>query len=156
MAEEKTEQQFSLQRIYIKDMSFEAPNSRETFSSEARWQPKMNLDISTGNNKLDDNHFEVVLRLTVTATQEDKTAYIAEIQQAGIFLCNSLGDQLPQVLGALCPGILFPYAREAIDSVVVRGSFPPVMLSPINFDAFYQQALEKAKADAAEKGESEA
>ncbi len=142
------EQQFALRRIYVKDLSFEAPGGTELFSSTANWQPKMNLDLNTSSNKLDEQHYEVVLRLTLTASIEEKTAYIAEIQQAGVFFCQNFGDALHQVLGSVCPGILFPYAREAIDSVVTRGSFPPVMLSPINFDAFYKQAMEKARAEA--------
>ncbi|MGI9292947.1 MAG: protein-export chaperone SecB, partial [Pseudomonadales bacterium] len=94
--------------------------------------------------------YEVVLKLTLTAKQEDRTAFLVEVEQAGIFLCKGLEDQsLHQVLGALCPSILFPYAREIIDTTVVKGAFPAVMLAPINFDAFYQQALERQKQEAA-------
>lgn len=146
-AADPSEQQFALKRIYVKDLSFEVPNSTETFAQQAAWQPKMNLDLNTTASKLDDDHHEVVLRLTLTATQDDNTMYVVEIQQAGIFQASNFGDNLHQLLGSVCPGILFPYAREAIDSVVVRGSFPPVMLSPINFDAFYQQAMERAQAE---------
>lgn len=147
-ASNENEQQFALKRIYVKDLSFEVPGGSETFASMTDWKPKMNLDLNTGSSQLDENHYEVALKLTVTAMIEEKTAYIAEIEQAGVFLAANFGENLQQVLGAHCPGILFPYAREAIDSVVTRGSFPAVMLAPINFDAFYQQAVEKAKAEA--------
>lgn len=147
-AQAGTEQQFALKRIYVKDLSFEVPNGAEVFTGTASWQPKMNLDLNTSSNRLDDEHFEVSLRITLTATQDETTAYVAEIQQSGVFMCANFGDNLHQVLGSVCPGILFPYAREAIDSVVTRGSFPAVMLSPINFDAFYQQAMEKARQEA--------
>lgn len=142
MAEEH-EQQFALQRIYIRDLSFEMPEGPDMF--KLKWQPQMNLDINTRHNALDDDNHEVVLTLTLTAKLDDKTAYLVEVQQAGIFLAKGLGDQLPQVLGALCPSILFPYAREAIDTAVTKASFPAVMLAPINFDAFYARALEQAK-----------
>jgi preprotein translocase subunit SecB len=135
-------QQFALQRIFIKDLSFEAPQGSKAFSQQ--WRPQVNLDLNTRNSKLDDDNYEVVLTLTVTAKQEDETAFLVEVQQGGIFLCKGLeGDQLHQVLGSLCPSILFPYARETIDSLVVKGSFPPLMIAPVNFEALYQQALVK-------------
>lgn len=149
-AAEGNEQQFALKRIYVRDLSFEVPNGAELFSGAGDWQPKMNLDLNTSTKPIDEQHYEVSLRITLTATHEEKTAYVAEVQQSGVFLCNNFGDNLHQLLGSVCPGILFPYAREAIDSVVTRGSFPAVMLAPINFDAFYQQAMEKARAEAAE------
>lgn len=153
MAEDQAkaaQQQFALQRIFIKDMSFEAPMGARAFQQQ--WKPKVHLDLNTANSQLDDKHFEVVLTLTVTAKQDEDTAFLIEIQQAGIFMCAGLEPAaLRQVLGAMCPNILFPYAREAVDSVVMRGSFPPLMLAPVNFDALYQQALqqqEKEKGDA--------
>lgn len=142
--EQQPGQQFGLQRIYTRDVSFEAPEGPNPYVQ--RWQPKMNLDLNAKNSKLEDEFFEVVLTLTLTAKHEEATAYIVEVQQAGIFMCKGIEDkQLHQVLGSLCPSILFPYARETIDSMVVKGGFPAVMLAPINFDAFYQQALERAK-----------
>ncbi|ROR98872.1 protein translocase subunit secB [Sinobacterium caligoides] len=133
-------QQFALQRIFIKDLSFEAPQGAAAFKQQ--WRPQVNLDLNTRNSKLDDDNYEVVLTLTVTAKQDDETAFLIEVQQGGIFLCKGLeGEQLHQVLGSLCPSILFPYARETIDSLVVKGSFPPLMIAPVNFEALYQQAL---------------
>lgn len=145
MAEEQVnqpQQQFALQRIFIKDISFEAPLGAKAFQKQ--WKPQVHLDLNTVNSKLDDNHYEVVLTLTVTAKQEEETAFLIEVQQAGIFMCSGLdASALRQVLGAMCPNILFPYAREAVDSLVTKGSFPPLMLAPVNFDALYQQALQQ-------------
>ncbi|MGI9285356.1 MAG: protein-export chaperone SecB [Pseudomonadales bacterium] len=142
--EQQPGQQFGLQRIYTRDVSFEAPEGPNPYAQQ--WQPKMNLDLNAKNTKIDAEHFEVVLTLTLTAKHEEATAYLVEVQQAGVFMCKGIEDQqLHQVLGSLCPSILFPYAREMIDSMVVKGGFPAVMLAPINFDAFYQQALERAQ-----------
>jgi len=143
MAEENSnapQQQFALQRIYIKDLSFESPQGFKAFTRE--WKPAIKMDLNTRHEKIDDNNYEVVLTMTLTATQNDEVAFLIELQQAGVFLCKGIeGPQLGQVLGALCPGILFPYARETVDSLVIKGSFPALMLAPVNFDALYQQAL---------------
>ena len=155
MAEEQNTQQaaqqFALQRIYVKDVSFETPGGIEIFRQA--WKPRVNLEMNTRQNKIDDQNYEVILTLSVTASQEDKTAFIVEIQQAGIFFVAGLPEQqLRQLLATVCPSILFPYAREAIDSLVVRGSYPPLMLAPVNFDALYLQAMrqQQEKAQAAE------
>jgi preprotein translocase subunit SecB len=137
---QQPQQQFALQRIFVKDLSFEAPMGAEAFKKQ--WKPQINLDLNTRHSKLDENNFEVVLTLTITAKQEEETAFLVEIQQGGIFFVKGLeGPQLNQILGAMCPNILFPYARETVDNVVTKGSFPPLMLAPVNFDALYQQAL---------------
>lgn len=149
MAEEQAapEQQFALQRIYIKDVSFESPMGAKAFTQQ--WQPQVHMDLNTRNSKLDDNNHEVVLTLTISAKLGEETAFLIEVQQAGIFLCQGLEDQqLHQVLGAMCPAILFPYARETVDNLVVKGSFPPLMLAPVNFDALYQQALQQQQQEA--------
>lgn len=152
-ANQQPAQQFALQRIYIKDVSFETPQGHEAFRQQ--WKPRINLEINTKQNKIDDQNFEVILTLQVTATQDDKTMFLAEVQQGGIFHINGLeGDQLRQVLGTVCPSILFPYAREAIDNLVTRGSFPPLMLAPVNFDALYQQAMAQAAQKAQEQAAS--
>lgn len=141
MAEQQA-QQFAIQRVYIKDISFETPTGVEAFQTQ--WQPQVQLDVNTRANKLADDAHEVVLSLTVTATQDEKTMLLIEIQQAGIFAHQGIdGDQLNHVLNTVCPNILFPYAREMIDSLAVKGSFPALMLAPINFDALYQQALQQ-------------
>lgn len=144
-AEENQGPQFSLQRIYVRDLSFEAPKSPEIFRQE--WRPAVELDINTRNRSLEGDFHEVVLALTVTVKVGEETAFVAEVQQAGIFLIKGLdGAGMNHTLGAFCPNILFPYAREALDNLVIRGSFPALMLAPVNFDALYAQELERAQA----------
>lgn len=151
-SDNQNQPQFALQRIYLKDLSFESPNSPLVFQEQ--WKPQVNLDLNTTHNKIGDNQYEVVLSLTVTSKVEDKVAFIVEIQQAGVFMVKGIENaQLSQMLGAYCPNILFPYARETIDGVVNRGSFPALMLAPVNFDAIYAQAL-KRKQEEAGGGES--
>lgn len=146
--------QFALQRIYVKDISFESPKAPEVFRKE--WQPKVNLDLNTRKNKLDDGVFEVVLSLTVSVTNNEEPAFVAEVQQAGIFVVTGMSNaDLDKALASFCPNILFPYAREAIDNLVTRGSFPPVMLAPVNFDALYAQALAQKQAEAEKQSEAE-
>lgn len=136
------QQQFALQRIFVKDMSFEAPMGAGAFQKQ--WKPAVNLDLNTKNAKIGEDSYEVVLTLTVTAKQEEEVAFLIELQQAGVFFCKGVEDSaLHQILGAMCPTILFPYARETIDSIVSKGSFPPLMLAPVNFDALYQQAVQQ-------------
>jgi len=136
--------QFQLQRIYVKDLSFEAPLGHAVFQKQ--WKPKVQLDLNTTTNKLDEKNFEVVLRLTITAKQDDETAFLVEVHQAGIFGCDGFdSQQLHQVLNMMCPNILFPYARETIDGMVLKGSFPPLMIAPVNFEALYQQSLARAE-----------
>ncbi|MFJ4144525.1 protein-export chaperone SecB [Pseudomonas sp. NPDC089734] len=139
---EENAPQFSLQRIYVRDLSFEAPKSPAIFRQE--WTPSVSLDLNTRQKSLEGDFYEVVLTLSVTVNNGDEVAFIVEVQQAGIFLIKGLDDaSLSHTLGAFCPNILFPYAREAIDNLVVRGSFPALMLSPVNFDALYAQELQR-------------
>ncbi|MFT4713246.1 MAG: preprotein translocase subunit SecB [Candidatus Azotimanducaceae bacterium] len=132
--------QFALQRIYVKDASFESPRAPACFVDQ--WKPKVNLDLNTRHSRLENDVFEVVLHVTITTRNEaDEVMYLAEVQQAGIFLIKGLGDEaLSQTLGSFCPSVLFPYVREAIDSLVLKASFPPLMLAPVNFDAIYEQS----------------
>lgn len=134
--------QFSLQRIYVRDLSFEDPKSPEIFRQE--WRPSVELDINTRHRALEGDFQEVVLKLSVTVKNGEETAFIAEVQQAGIFLIKGLdASAMSHTLGAFCPNILFPYAREALDNLVIRGSFPALMLAPVNFDALYAQELQR-------------
>lgn len=146
---ENNQPQFNLQRIYVKDLSFESPKAPAVFQSE--WSPQVNLDLSTRNNKLQDDIYEVVLSLSVTVTNgEEEVTFIAEVQQAGIFAISGLDEEsMRHTLGAFCPNILFPYAREAVDNLVLRGSFPPLMLAPVNFDALFAQSEQRRAAEAA-------
>lgn len=144
-------QQFALQRIYIKDLSFEAPMGPKAFRQQ--WKPQVSQELNTKTSKIEDDFYEVVLTLTITVKLEEETAFLVEVQQAGLFAVKGIeGQQLAQVLNTACPNILFPYAREAIDNAVTKGSFPALMLPPVNFDALFAQALAQAK----EKQEQEA
>jgi len=149
--------QFAIQRVYTKDVSFETPNSPAIFQKE--WKPEIKLDLDTRSNKLADNTYEVVLAVTVTATVEGQTAFLAEVQQAGIFTIGNLPEaQLAHTIGAFCPTTLFPYARETVASLVNRGSFPQFNLSPVNFEALFasyvQQRQAEAKVNAPESAET--
>lgn len=141
---------FALQRIYVKDSSFESPRSPAIF--QGQWAPKISFNLGSKSARVSEDVYEVVLTITVEAKVEDNAAFLAEVHQAGIFTCAGLGNaDLEQVLSAVCPNILFPYAREAIDSLVIKGSFPPVNLSPVNFDALYAQSKQQQAAEAAAK-----
>jgi preprotein translocase subunit SecB len=130
--------QFALQRIFLKDCSFESPRSPLVFQSQ--WSPKINFDIKTRSSKVQDDVYEVVLVLTAEAQIDENPAFLVEVHQAGIFTAKDFDDtQLEQLLATVCPNILFPYAREAVDGLVTKGSFPALMLAPINFDALYAQ-----------------
>jgi preprotein translocase subunit SecB len=133
---------FTIQRIYLKDASFESPNTPAVFNED--WQPEVNINLNTQSQSLGDNHHEVVLKVTVTATQQEKTVFVAEVQQAGIFNINNMSEnELHYVLGSFCPGLLFPYVREAISNLVARGGFPHFYLAPIDFEQVYKQHLEQ-------------
>ena len=133
---------FNIHRIYIKDCSFEAPNSPAMFNE--KWEPANNLELNTNAQKLTDNVFEVIIAVTVTVKNADKTAFLVEVHQAGIFEIDGFDDQtLQSILGSFCPSVLFPYAREAVSDLVTRGGFPQLLLAPINFDALYQQHLQQ-------------
>lgn len=151
--QEQTQQQFVMQRIYSKDLSFESPTTPGIFKKQ--WQPKVNVDLNTKSEKVDDQgNFEVVLTITITAKVEEETAFLVEVQQAGIFFIAGFeGEDLRRILGTAAPNILFPYARESIDSICVKGGFPAVMLAPVNFDAIYQQALAQQSQAGAEGAE---
>lgn len=157
-AAENNEQQpvgFALQRVYINDSSFESPNTPDIFQKE--WKPEFKMDLNTKNKKLkEEGFYEITVCITLTATVDGMTAYIAEVQQAGVFQIMGLKDmQLAQALGAMCPTILFPYLRETLDNLIVKGSFAPAMIAPVNFDAVFAQAMQKKQmeAQAAASGE---
>lgn len=148
MAEnEQTGPQFGVQRIYIKDASFESPLGAAVFSKQ--WQPKVNIDLNTQSSKVGEDVYEVVVTVTVTATIEEEAALLIEVQQAGAFMAKGIEDeQLRQALGIMAPNLLFPYLRETVDNLAVKGSFPPIGLQPVNFEALYRQAQQQAKAKA--------
>ena len=143
--------QFTIQKIYVKDLSFEMPNSPQVFLE--KWEPDVSLQISNTATALSQNTHEVVLSLTVTVKLKDKTAYLVEVQQAGIFNIEGYDEaQVAAMIGSYCPHVLFPYAREAVSDLVTRGGFPQLLLAPLNFDALYRQHLEQGKT--AQTGES--
>ena len=147
---EAVQGQFSLQRIYLKDLSFESPMGVEAFKQN--WQPKINQDLNTNVNKVENDLYEVVLKLTVSAVIEEKTVFLVEVQQAGLFVVRQLEPrQMAQIFNTICPQILFPYAREVIDSCAIKGSFPALAIPPINFDALFLRAMQQAQAAQAEK-----
>ena len=151
-AAQQEQVQFSIQRIYVRDISFETPQGAAAFQKQ--WKPKVSQDMNTKTNKIDDGLYEVSLRVTITMADGEDTIYLAEVEQAGLFNIKGFTDQqLPQVINASCPSILFPYLRETIDNIVTKGGFPALMLPPINFDALFASAVQKAAAQA--KGEED-
>lgn len=132
----------AIHKIYIKDVSFETPHSPGIFQEQ--WRPAVNMDISNAAKALEDDYYEVVLTVTVTVKSSEKTVYLAEIQQAGIFHITGFSDEvIDQVTGTSCPNILFPFAREMISDLVVRGGFSQLLLAPVNFEALYMQQRQK-------------
>lgn len=152
LSQANNDAQFMIQRIYMKDASFEAPDAPKVFQKE--WEPELSLDLNTQHTELETNVYEVVLTVTATVKNKNTIAFLAEIKQAGIFTIQGAAiAQLDHLLGSFCPNILFPYAREAITSNVLRGSFPQLVLAPINFDALFAQQLEEKQKIAADVNE---
>ncbi|KTD80524.1 protein-export chaperone SecB [Legionella waltersii] len=142
------EAQFMIQRIYVKDLSYETPNTPAVFQQQ--WEPELKLDLNTNSTVLEPHVYEVVLTVTATVQNQKSTAFLVEVKQAGIFTIQGApDDQLDHLLNSFCPSILFPYAREAITSQVIRGSFPQLVLAPINFDALYMQQLQEKQKEGA-------
>ena len=152
--EQAADPKFAIQRIYLKGLSFETPQGLEVFQKQ--WKPKVNQDLTTKTQKVSEGLFEVALRLTITVTGEDETIYLIEVEQAGLFAIEGMeGAQLAQVLNSTCPTMLLPYARETIDSILVKASFPPLMIPPINFDALFANAVQQAAAQAEAKAQQD-
>ena len=132
--------QFSILRIYLKDVSFEIPDAPQVFAEE--WQPEINLQLHTEVSPIEGDIYEVVLNITVTAKQGEKTGFLVEVQQAGLFAIKHFDEtQKGSILGAYCPNALFPFAREAISDLVAKGGFPQLLLAPVNFDALHAQRV---------------
>ena len=131
--------EFAIQRIYVKDLSVECPNSPSIFLED--WKPELHMDLNTdASHVLGEGVREVVLTVTITVKVAEKTAFLVEVKQAGIFsLVGFPDDQLKPMLGSFCPNILYPYAREVVTDAVTRAGFPQLYLAPVNFDALYQQ-----------------
>lgn len=157
--EEAASAQFQVQKLYTKDVSFELPKAPQIFQETGQADVKMTLAQRV--EALGEDMHEVTLTITVTATVGDKTAYLAEVAQAGIFLVAGFNEQATHaVINTLCPNTLFPYARQAISSLVIGGGFPPLVLQPINFEQIYAQRMqqmvqEQKKADAGESASAD-
>lgn len=145
-ASENAEPQFSIEKIYLKDVSFESPDTPTIFTDD--WSPEINMDLNSTGKPVEGNIFEVELNITVTAKNKDKTAFLVEIKQCGIFSISGMDEaNLNGMLGSFCPNILFPYAREAISDLVSKGGFPQLLLAPVNFDALYAQHVQNNRGD---------
>ncbi|MFP4079415.1 MAG: protein-export chaperone SecB [Ectothiorhodospira sp.] len=145
-AQGPSQQEFGLQKIYTRDISYKAPNTPAVFLKE--WKPETNVQLNTQSRALDDpGVYEVELTLTVTAQSQGQTAYLVEVKQAGVFRMRGIPeDQMGPLLSAYCPNILFPFAREVVSDLVTRGGFPQLLLAPVNFDALYAQRLREQQA----------
>ncbi len=157
--EQAPKNQFAIQKLYIKDISFESPATPKVFSFQ-KWEPKIELNLTNKHTNIARDLYEAVLSITVTATHEDKTAFLIEIHQAGVFAVGGFNEQdRNYILGCQCMNILLPYAREVISDMTTRGGFPPLILAPVNFDALYQQHMQAQKdkkvTDTQDKAESE-
>ncbi|MCX7067941.1 MAG: protein-export chaperone SecB [Methylococcales bacterium] len=144
MSEENTavEKQFAIQKIYTKDLSFETPNSPKIFTE--KWEPSVDFNLGTHVESLENAFFEINITITITVKNQDMVAYLVEVNQAGIFALGGFTEQeMGPMVGSFCPNILFPYAREVVSDLVVRGGFPQLLLAPVNFDALYAQHLQQ-------------
>jgi preprotein translocase subunit SecB len=136
--------ELTLQNIYVKDASFEAPSGPNI--QVAEWNPQFGLNMNTAGATVAADLHEVVLTVTLEAKLGDKVAYLVEVKQAGVFLIRGYGtDDARRIVGSFCPGVLFPYARQAVSDLILRGGFPPFLLPPVNFEALFQQSLEQAQ-----------
>ena len=148
------EQVFKIQRVYLKDASFESPMTPKVFIKQTQWQPQVALNLHTETAKFDDDLYEAVLTVTVTVKNGEDTMYLTEVKQAGLFLIKGIPEErMGPLLGSFCPTQLFPFAREEIYSLVQKGGFPQLPLEPVNFDALYaqhRQQQQKAVPEAAE------
>lgn len=136
--------QFQIQKIYLKDVSLETPNTPHVF--QQTWQPDVTIQLGNSAQVLSEDVHEVITTVTVTAKLADKTAFLVEVQQAGIFSISGYSaEERGMLLGSYCPTVLFPYAREAVSDLVVKAGFPQLLLAPVNFEALYAQHLENMK-----------
>lgn len=144
---EEVQQTFVIQKVYTKDISFESPNTPELFTSE--FQPALSMDLNVESKLLEGDIFHVVVRVTATTKVEEKTAFLCEVEQAGIFTLAGFEDaDLSYMLGVQCPTVLFPYAREVVSDLVARGGFPQLLLEPVNFEMIYHEHMQQRQAGA--------
>lgn len=140
-------QKFEIQKIFVRDISFQSPNAPQVFREE--WKPDTDIHLAAENRQLADDIYEVTLNITINFSQNEKTAFLVELKQSGIFLIQGFAnEQRDHLLGSYCPHALFPFAREAVADLISKGGFPPLLLSPVNFDALYAQQSAKIKPEA--------
>ena len=141
--DEEIQKQFAIQKLYVKDASFESPGTPESFKFTS-WNPRIDLNLGNEQKHIEGDLYEVVLSITATVTHEESTAFLVEVQQGGLFLLTGFTEEEKKyLLGTQCMSTLFPYAREVVSDLSVRGGFPPLLLAPVNFDALYQQHLQR-------------
>lgn len=139
---EQQEKKFLIRKVYTKNISFEAPNSPQIFTQE--FEPKMDVNLNVESSKLEDTAYHALIRLTVTVNVGDNVAFLCEVEQAGIFVMTGFSEaELGYMLGSQCPNVLFPFAREAVSDLVVRGGFPQLLVDPVNFDALYANHMQQ-------------
>jgi preprotein translocase subunit SecB len=139
--------QFNIRRIYLKDMSFESPKAPQIF--DVTTQPQIDMQLGAGATQLGENLHEVVVNVTATVRSGEDTVFLVEVQQAGLFHIEGVpAEQMGWVLGVTCPNVLFPYVRQVVSDATVAGGFPPLLLAPVNFEALYQQHLQRQQATA--------
>jgi preprotein translocase subunit SecB len=144
--QQAAEKQIAIQKIYIKDFSFESPKTPQVFG-QSKWNPQTDLNLRSSHTLVAENNHEVVLTITIEASQDEKTVFLVELQQAGLFHIGGYSEEeFKAIVGSFCPNILYPYARESIAGIVAKGGFPEFILQPINFDAVYAQGVAQAKA----------
>jgi len=154
--ENKDDRHISINKVFLKDFSFESPQAPKIFAA-TEWKPQTNLNLRSSHTPVTESLHEVVLTITVDAKEDDATIFLVEIQQAGMFdIVGYAEEEFKAIVGSFCPNILFPYARESVAGIIQKGGFPEFVLQPINFDALYQQSMQQvaqnaAAAEAAEK-----
>jgi preprotein translocase subunit SecB len=146
-----SDKQIAIQKIYVKDFSFESPHTPDVFA-KTNWSPKTDLNLRSSHTTATDNNHEVVLTITIEAKEDEQTFFLVELQQAGLFHIAGYDEaEFKAIVGSYCPNILFPYARESVANIVSKGGFPEFLLQPINFDALYAQGMAQAQAQAQEQ-----
>lgn len=149
-AAENAQPGFGIEKLYVRDASIEVPNAPQIFTE--RTPPQVSVELGNSAQKLDEGIFEVSIKVTVTAKIGDKTAFLVEVTQAGIFAIRNVpAENLELIIAVTCPNILFPYAREAVSDMVTRAGFAPVLLNPINFEALYMQQKQQQAENAGAK-----
>jgi preprotein translocase subunit SecB len=152
-----SERRFQIQKLYLKDVSFESPAAPGIFGSGSEWQPQISFQLDTEHNQVGDTLHEIVLGVTVTAQHGERTAFLVELKQAGLFdIAGFEAEEFEHMLGSYCPGILYPYARAAVGDLVQKGGLPQLVLQPINFDLVYARQRARQQSGDGEAAPNEA